>query len=56
MGMEERLKRINRTTGDLKRSKQALAADRLANLANWAPPSLLVLAGRLMSTPKPAPT
>ena len=51
MSIEERLKRINRTTGDLKRSKQALAADRLANLANWAPPSLLVLAGRVMSTP-----
>ena len=51
MSMVERLKRINRTTGDLKRSKQALAADRLANLANWAPPSLLVLAGRVMSTP-----
>jgi len=51
MDMAERLKRINRTTGDLKRSKQALAADRLANLANWAPPSLLVLAGRVMATP-----
>jgi len=51
MSMEERLSRIKRTTGDLKRSKQALAADRLASLANWAPPTLLVLAGRLMSTP-----
>lgn len=51
MGLQERLSRINRTTGDMKRSKQALAADRLANLANWAPPTLLVLAGRVMSTP-----
>ena len=52
MPMEERLRRINRTTGDLKRSKQALAADKLAGLASWAPPTLLVLAGRIMSTPQ----
>ena len=52
MSMEERLRRINRTTGDLKRSKQALAADKLAGLANWAPPTLLVLAGRVMGTPQ----
>jgi diacylglycerol O-acyltransferase / wax synthase len=51
MTLEERLAWINRATGDLKRSKQALAADRIANLANWAPPTLLVLAGRVMSTP-----
>jgi diacylglycerol O-acyltransferase / wax synthase len=49
--MEERLRRINRTTGDLKRSRQALAADKLAGLADWAPPTLLVLAGRIMATP-----
>src|SRR5207302_2910694 len=49
--VEERLRLVSRATGDLKRSKQALAADRLANLASWAPPTLLVLAGRLMSTP-----
>jgi WS/DGAT/MGAT family acyltransferase len=52
MPMEERLRRVQRTTGDLKRSKQALAADRLAGLADWAPPTLLVLAGRVMATPQ----
>ena len=52
MSLEERLRHVKRTTGDLKRSRQALAADRLAGLANWAPPTLLVLAGRLMSTPQ----
>jgi diacylglycerol O-acyltransferase len=52
MPFAERLRLVNRTTGDLKRSKQALAADRLAGLASWAPPTLLVLAGRVMSTPQ----
>jgi WS/DGAT/MGAT family acyltransferase len=52
MPMDERLRQIHRTTGDLKRSKQALAADKLAGLAGWAPPTLLVLAGRVMSTPQ----
>jgi diacylglycerol O-acyltransferase / wax synthase len=52
MAVEERLRRISRTTGDLKRSRQALAADRLAGLADWAPPTLLVLAGRVMATPQ----
>jgi diacylglycerol O-acyltransferase len=46
MSMEDRLRHVKRTTGDLKRSRQALAADRLAGLADWAPPTLLVLAGR----------
>ena len=50
--MEERLRRIKITTGDLKRTRQAVAADKLAGLADWAPPSLLVLAGRLMSNPQ----
>jgi len=50
--IEERLKRINVTTGDLKRTRQAVAADTLAGLADWAPPTLLVLAGRVMSTPQ----
>ena len=50
--IEERLKRIKVTTGDLKRTRQAVAADQLAGLAEWAPPSLLVLAGRVMSTPQ----
>ena len=52
MSIEDRLRHVRRTTGDLKRSRQALAADRLAGLADWAPPTLLVLAGRLMSTPQ----
>jgi WS/DGAT/MGAT family acyltransferase len=52
MTVEERLRRVHRTTGDLKRSRQALAADQLAGLANWAPPTLLVLAGRVMATPQ----
>lgn len=50
--MEDRLQRIKVTTGDLKRTRQAVAADRLAGLADWAPPTLLVLAGRLMSNPQ----
>jgi diacylglycerol O-acyltransferase len=52
LAIEDRLRRINVTTGDLKRTRQAVAADKLAGLADWAPPSLLVLAGRLMSTPQ----
>ena len=52
LGMAERLRRINVTTGDLKRTRQAVAADALVGLADWAPPSLLVLAGRLMSNPQ----
>ena len=50
--IEDRLRRINITTGDLKRTRQAVAADKLAGLADWAPASLLVLAGRLMSNPQ----
>jgi diacylglycerol O-acyltransferase len=50
--MEERLHSIKVTTGDLKRTRQAVAADKLAGLADWAPPTLLVLAGRLMSNPQ----
>ena len=52
LSMEERLRRINVTTGDLKRTRQAVAADKLVGLAHWAPPTLLVLAGRLMSNPQ----
>jgi diacylglycerol O-acyltransferase len=50
--MEDRLRSIKITTGDLKRTRQAVAADKLAGLADWAPPTLLVLAGRLMSNPQ----
>jgi WS/DGAT/MGAT family acyltransferase len=52
LSIEDRLKRIKVTTGDLKRTRQAVAADQLAGLAEWAPPTLLVLAGRIMSTPQ----
>ena len=52
LAMEDRLRRIKVTTGDLKRTRQAIAADRLVGLADWAPPTLLVLAGRLMSNPQ----
>jgi diacylglycerol O-acyltransferase len=50
--IEQRLQSIKVTTGDLKRTRQAVAADKLAGLADWAPPTLLVLAGRLMSNPQ----
>jgi len=50
--IEQRLRKIKVTTGDLKRTRQAVAADQLASLADWAPPTLLVLAGRLMSNPQ----
>jgi WS/DGAT/MGAT family acyltransferase len=52
MTIEDRLRRINITTGDLKRTRQAVAADKLMGLADWAPPTLLVLAGRLLSSPQ----
>ena len=52
MSIEDRLCRIKVTTGDLKRTRQAVAADRLMGLADWAPPTLLVLAGRLLSSPQ----
>ncbi len=52
LSMDERLRNIKVTTGDLKRTRQAVAADKLVGLADWAPPTLLVLAGRLMSNPQ----
>jgi len=52
MPIEDRLGKISITTGQLKRTGQAIAADKLAGLADWAPASLLVLAGRVMSTPQ----
>jgi diacylglycerol O-acyltransferase len=52
MPIEDRLGKISITTGHLKRTGQAIAADKLAGLADWAPASLLVLAGRVMSTPQ----
>ena len=45
---EARLEVISKRTGDLKKSQQAVAAGTIAGLAGWAPPTLLVLAGRVM--------
>jgi len=52
MPIEARLEGIQRRTGDLKKSRQAVAADHLAGLADFAPAALLVLAGRVMSNPQ----
>ena len=48
MPMEERLRRIHDETAELKKSHQAVAAEKLTGLAGWAPPTLLILAGRVM--------
>jgi WS/DGAT/MGAT family acyltransferase len=52
LALEERIQKVTITLGDLKRSHQAVAAHKLAGLADWAPPGMLVLAGRLMSNPQ----
>ncbi|MHB8573329.1 MAG: wax ester/triacylglycerol synthase family O-acyltransferase [Candidatus Dormibacteria bacterium] len=49
MDFSERVRAITAITGDLKGTRQAVAADALAGLADWAPPTLLFLAGRVMS-------
>ena len=41
---------ITSTTGDLKRSRAAVAAHTLTQLANWAPATIQSLAGRLMTS------
>src|SRR5712692_3653276 len=43
-----RLERVQETTGDLKRSRQAVAAQTLVQLADWSPATLQALAGRLL--------
>jgi diacylglycerol O-acyltransferase len=48
MSIEERLDLIHAGTAELKKSHQAVAAEKLTGLAGWAPPTLLVLAGRVM--------
>jgi diacylglycerol O-acyltransferase / wax synthase len=48
MSMEERLRRIHQETAELKKSHQAVAAEKITGLAGWAPPTLLILAGRVM--------
>jgi diacylglycerol O-acyltransferase len=48
MSMEGRLRLIHEETAELKKSHQAVAAEKLTGLAGWAPPTLLILAGRVM--------
>jgi diacylglycerol O-acyltransferase len=50
MTPRQRVGRVTAATGDLKRSRQALAAGSLTQLANWAPATLQALASRLMSS------
>ena len=49
----ERLQRISATTGDLKRSRQAVAAQNLVQLADFAPATLHTLAARLLPMERP---
>jgi WS/DGAT/MGAT family acyltransferase len=50
MTLRERLNLVTAATGDLKRSRQAVAAHRLSNLANFAPATLQALAGRVVAS------
>ena len=50
MSPKERVNRVTAATGDLKRSRQAVAAGTLTQLATWAPATLQALAGRLMTS------
>jgi diacylglycerol O-acyltransferase len=50
MTPKARLARVTAATGDLKRSRQAVAAGTLTQLANWAPATLQALAARLMTS------
>jgi WS/DGAT/MGAT family acyltransferase len=47
---KERVRRVTAATGDLKRSRQAVAAGTLTQLANWAPSTLQALAARVMTS------
>jgi diacylglycerol O-acyltransferase / wax synthase len=49
MAPRERLNLVTAATGDLKRSRQAVAAHTLSNLANFAPATLQALAGRVVT-------
>jgi WS/DGAT/MGAT family acyltransferase len=49
MKPKERVNQVTSRTGDLKRSRQAVAAHTLSNVATWAPATLQALAGRLMT-------
>jgi diacylglycerol O-acyltransferase / wax synthase len=48
-----RLSRISHTTGDLKRSRQAVAARQLTEIGYWAPATLQVAAARLIASQPP---
>jgi diacylglycerol O-acyltransferase len=50
MTPRERVRRVTAATGDLKRSRQAVAAGTLTQLANWAPSTLQALAARVMTS------
>ena len=47
---KDRVNLITTATGDLKRSRAAVAAHSLTQLANWAPATIQGLAGRLMTS------
>jgi diacylglycerol O-acyltransferase / wax synthase len=47
-----RLARVSAVTGDLKRSRQAIAAHTLTGLTDWAPATLHTLGGRMASLPQ----
>jgi diacylglycerol O-acyltransferase len=49
MTPRQRVNQVTAVTGDLKRSRQAIAAHTLTNVATWAPATLQALAGRLVT-------
>jgi diacylglycerol O-acyltransferase / wax synthase len=53
MPLEERIRRISGTTGDLKRTRQAIAAQSLVDIADFAPATLHSLAARLLPSDRP---
>jgi WS/DGAT/MGAT family acyltransferase len=50
MTPKQRVARVTSATGDLKRSRQAVAAGTLTHLANWAPSTLQALAARVVTS------
>ena len=50
MTPRERVNKVTTATGDLKKSRQAIAAHSLSNVVNWAPATIQALAGRLMTS------
>jgi hypothetical protein len=49
MSPKERVNMVTAATGDLKRSRQAVAARTLTNVVNWTPATVQALAGRVMT-------